>query len=87
MSASAESPPRALTSPRATGGYLLFAVVVGGLNWVSTAGALHVRLDVGAGVRRLCDRRRCHVHARSIRRVGGEDKPDMPLLAQPGQFR
>src|SRR4051812_10649958 len=39
MSASAESPPRALTSPRATGGYLLFAVVVGGLNWASTAGA------------------------------------------------
>ena len=39
MSASAESPPRALTSPRAIGGYLLFAVVVGGLNWVSTAGA------------------------------------------------
>src|SRR3954451_18158537 len=39
MSASAESPPRALTSPGATGGYLLFAVVVGGLNWASTAGA------------------------------------------------
>ncbi len=39
MSTSAQPPRRALTATRATWAYLLFAVVVGGLNWLTTADA------------------------------------------------
>jgi hypothetical protein len=39
VSTSTGLPRRALIAPRATWGYLLFAVVVGGLNWFDTAGA------------------------------------------------
>ncbi|MGY1638922.1 sensor histidine kinase [Geodermatophilus sp. SYSU D00742] len=39
MSTSAGPPRRAPTATRATWAYLLFAVVVGGLNWLTTAGA------------------------------------------------
>jgi signal transduction histidine kinase len=39
VSTSAGSSHRALTPTQVTGGYLLFAVVIGGLNWFSVAGA------------------------------------------------